>query len=513
MLTYDMEKNRGLPLYEYLYSCIRQDIIQGRILPGEKLPSKRSLARNHGVSVITAEHSYEQLLEEGYITAVEKRGYFVENIEAIGGRAVHMDEKNQKEPADAEADTKASDRLSGEAGRPVYLTSQEESGTSGRGLSEASSGRGGVTDLTSGRLSYTGFPFNIWGRLMKNSLLDEEGTFFQSPESTGVLPLRNAIARHLREFRGLTVKAENIIVGAGTEYLYGILVQLLGRSSMIAVEDPGHLKISRIYETNGIKVVHIPVDQQGFSVDSLGNNRVSAVHISPAHHFPTGVIMSAGRRHRLINWGREHGSYIIEDEYDSEFNFSGRAVPAMASLDPEIIIYMNTFSRSLSPSVRIAYMVLPEELMKRYRRRLDFYSGTVSSTDQYTLAAFIEGGYYERHLARMKNFYSKRRKNIINILSSVAGLTVMGTDAGLHLTVKVENWDKNRSLTDELLDRGVRLNEVALYCYRPQPAFDDCLVVSYSSAGPEEIQQLADCLKELISSTEAGPAGVCKKTH
>ena len=230
MLTYDMSKRGKTPMYEYLYRMIRADILSGRLCAGEKLPSKRTLSANLGVSVITVQNTYEQLITEGYVSAEEKRGYFVAKIDAVSAspKEETRSEKPQKE------ETKSF-----------------------------------TADFASGKILYDNFPYTIWARLMRKTLMDREGSFLESPPFQGTLSLRENIANHLKEFRGLSVKYDNIIVGAGTEYLYGMIVRLIGRSGMIAVEDPGHLKVSRVYEADGMKVLHIPVDDKGMSLERL----------------------------------------------------------------------------------------------------------------------------------------------------------------------------------------------------------------------------------------------------
>lgn len=255
------------------------------------------------------------------------------------------------------------------------------------------------------------------------------------------MELREAIANHLMEFRGMEVDAENIIIGAGTEYLYSIIVQLLGRDSVIAVEDPGYRKIGKVYESNGVECLHLPIDNSGIQTKALLGKKIDAVHISPSHHFPTGRVMPVSRRQHLIHWAIENNGFIIEDDYDSEFRFSGRPIPTMVGMDKERVIYMNTFSKTLAPSIRIAYMVLPDRLMEKFHTKLNFYSGTVSSFEQYTLANFIAGGYYERHINRMRNYYRDYRNKIINAIKQSAlypKVTIEEENAGLHFILGIK---------------------------------------------------------------------------
>ena len=397
MLTYDFEKRGKMSLYEYLYNCIKNDILSGKIKAGEKLPSKRTMAKNHNISVITVENAYAQLLVEGYIFSKEKRGYFASEI---SGQYLNNGGINGNKEKIVE--TKVSLK-SGQIKKKIQDTKKQW-----------------LVDFNSNHIMYDSFPFSIWSRIMRQTLLDRENSFLSSPLPNGVVELREAIANHLMEFRGMEVDAENIIIGAGTEYLYSIIVQLLGRDSVIAVEDPGYRKIGKVYESNGVECLHLPIDNSGIQTKALLGKKIDAVHISPSHHFPTGRVMPVSRRQHLIHWARENNGFIIEDDYDSEFRFSGRPIPTMVGMDKERVIYMNTFSKTLAPSIRIAYMVLPDSLMEKFHTKLNFYSGTVSSFEQYTLANFIAGGYYERHINRMRNYYRDYRNKIINAIKQSA---------------------------------------------------------------------------------------------
>ena len=355
MLTYDFENRGKKSLYEYLYNCIKDDILSGKIKAGEKLPSKRQMAKNHGISVITVENAYAQLVVEGYIYAEEKKGYFASEI------------SNQYIDVPKEIPQKSDKK-------------------------EKRKQKQWLVNFDSYHIMYDSFPFSTWTKIMRQTLLDREYAFLKKPEQNGVIELRKAISENLIHFRGMDVNPDNIIVGAGTEYLYTIIVQLLGRNSTIAVEDPGYQKIGKVYESNGVKCKHVPIDKSGFNPKHLEKTKVDAIHISPSHHFPTGRVMPMPRRQQLINMARKNNSYIIEDDYDSEFRFQGRPIPTMFGMDKEHVIYMNTFSKTLAPSIRIAYMILPDELMKKFHDKLSFYSSTVSGFEQYTLANFISKG-------------------------------------------------------------------------------------------------------------------------
>ncbi|MDE6850201.1 MAG: PLP-dependent aminotransferase family protein, partial [Clostridia bacterium] len=322
MLTYQLsEKNK----YYALYCALRGDILSGNIKSGEKLPSKRSLAEHLGVSVITVQTAYEQLLAEGYIQSEQRRGYFVAEV---GGQvsvqpyAVHV-ETPKVEPC----------RL----------------------------------DLCSGRAPAKLFPFSVWAKLMRQTLSEEGEHLLERVPCDGDQMLKRAIASYLYRFRGFRVDPRYVVIGAGAEYLYGVIVQLLGRDKPYAVENPVYGRVPQTYALNGAKCVNIPVTKVGADVESTEKSGACALHVSPSHQYPTGAVMPAANRSRLISWAENTGAYIIEDDYDSEFRLFGKPLQTMAGLNGERVIYLNTFSKTLAPSMRLGYMVLPSVLSARYR--------------------------------------------------------------------------------------------------------------------------------------------------
>ena len=303
--------------------------------------------------------------------------------------------------------------------------------------------------------------------------------------------LRAAIAAHLADFRGMQVDPGNILIGAGTDFLYNLLIQLLGRDKTYAVEDPGYGKIRHIYAAGGVRCIAVPLDESGVRPDCLGAARV--LHISPSHHFPTGRVTPVARRQALLDWANAADGYIIEDDYDSEFRFDAHPMPAMYALDRSgRVIYMNTFSRTLAPSIRISYMILPPVLMERFRRELRFYSGTVSSFEQYTLARFLERGHFEKHINRMRKFYRQRRNRVVSALMNCPladRLTIREEDAGLHFLLKVDTQLSDEALTDLCARAGIRIRALSSYYHGPVPPEDlRCLVVNYAALREESLE-------------------------
>ena len=452
MLTYELKKTAGVPLYEALYRCIRLDILSGKLSPGEKLPSKRALAQNLEVSKITVEAAYNQLLAEGYIRSQEKRGYFVEALERLPQPAPH----NSPVPAEP---------------------AQEFLDLSGNGAPH--------------------FPFSVWTKLQREVMLDYGEKLLLPLPNQGVPELRVAIAQHLADFRGIRVDPENILIGAGTDFLYNLLIQLLGREKTYAIEDPGYGKIRKIYTAGGVPCVSARLDSSGVVVESIQNADV--LHFSPSHHFPTGLVTPVSRRRELLNWAGSE-KWIIEDDYDSEFRFDAHPMPAMLSLDPRRVIYMNSFSKTLAPSIRISYMVLPRELMEKFHRDLGFYSCTVASFEQYTLARFLNRGYFEKHINRMRKFYRQRRNALIAQLKNCPfsqKLTVLEQDAGLHFLLRLDTPLSDRELKEKLKASGIRVNTLSEF-YHDQSADWKCLVVNYSGLKEEDFQKALDALETIL---------------
>ena len=452
MLTYTLEKTPGVPLYEALYRCIREDILSGALAAGEKLPSKRTLAANLKVSKITVEGAYNQLLAEGYISAKEKVGYFVEQVTPV--------KKTVSVPPTAAPEKKTQ------------------------------------IDLTVN--GSAGFPFSVWSKLQRQVMLDLGQTLLLPLPNQGLQSLRRAIAEHLSAFRGMEVSEDNIFIGAGTDFLYNLLIQLLGREICYGVEEPGYEKIRKIYTAGGVNWKSIPMDDQGVIPEKLGDANV--LHISPSHHFPTGIVTPLVRRQALLAWAEEREDrWIIEDDYDSEFRFSLHPMPTMQSLDSRgKVIYMNTFSMTLAPSIRISYMILPDKLMETFRQKLGFYSGTVPSFEQYTLARFLQEGYFEKHLNRMRKFYKARRNRV---LSAITGgplaklVTIEEADAGLHFILRVKTTLSDDALVRWCAERGLRVRALSSYYHRKAPEkARHCLVVNYSGLQEEELARLEDIL-------------------
>ena len=453
MLTYELKKSPGVPLYEALYRCIRRDILSGKLAAGEKLPSKRALAAHLEVSKITVEAAYNQLLAEGYIRSEEKVGYFAENLQKLTP-PIPVPEATQAQTED-------------------------------------------LIDLTGDSPSH--FPFSVWSRLQREVMLDLGEGLLLPLHKQGLPQLRNAIARHLQQFRGMQVDPDNILIGAGTDFLYNLLVQLLGRDMRYGVEEPGYSKIQKIYEAAGAACNLLNLDKEGVDPEDLGDTQV--LHISPSHHFPSGIVMSNARRRTLLDWAAaDSDRYIIEDDYDSEFRFNAHPMPALHTLDGGgKVIYLNTFSKTLAPSIRISYMVLPGSLMEKFRRTLGFYSCTVPSFEQYTLERFISRGHFEKHINRMRKHYKSIRNRVLTAITGCKyadHFTILEENAGLHFLLQVDLPLTDAQLTQICRKLGLRVAPLSSY-YRFPEENSHCLVVNYSGLTEEALTGLEKILGNL----------------
>lgn len=464
MLTYSFVNIKNESMYEYLYECIKQDILSGILKPDDKLPSKRAFAKNHGISVITVENTYGQLMAEGYVYSLPKKGYFVSDIHT-----------------QIDIQSKESDLVKSPVSDKVSL----------------------FADFVSNHTLASNFPFSIWAKLMRQVLSEEDMKLMVSPPPGGVMELRAAIAMHLRDFRGIHVSPEQIIVGAGSEYLYGLIIQLLGRDKLYALEEPGYRKVQKIYEAADAKVVNIPMDHQGLLLDRLEESNASVVQISPSHHFPTGVVTPVSRRYGLLQWASEKPDrYILEDDYDSEFRLQGKPIPALLSIDvSEKVIYFNTFTKSLSSTIRISYMILPKPLLKRFYDRLGFYACTVSNFEQYTLARFISDGYFEKHINRMRSYYRNLRDTLLNEIRTsplAEKVAIQEEDSGLHFLLTIKTDDSDRKLKEKAIAEGIRISFLSEY-YDNTASSDSGHIAIMNYSGIEE-NLIHEAVKRLVKA-------------
>lgn len=356
-MIYGIDKTQKDSAYMQLYKQLRRDIVNGVYKYGSKLPSKRLVATETGVSVITAQHAFELLCDEGYAESRQRSGYYVIYT---SGECLPVSENNEK------------------LKQNNYHNVNTE------------------------------FPFSVYCKTVRKVLSEYGENLLVKSPNNGCRELRQAIASYLARSRGISVEAKQIVIGSGAEYLYSIIIQTVGRVRGVAIEDPSYEKIKKVYIANGVNCEMLKMGSDGIKSTELEKSQAGVLHVTPFNSFPSGVTATASKRSEYVRWAKERKGYIIEDDFDSEFTVSMKTADTLFSLAPECTVYMNTFSKTIAPSVRIGYMVLPLELLDEYEKKVGFYSCTVPVLEQFVLAELIENGDFERHINRVRR---KRRNN------------------------------------------------------------------------------------------------------
>jgi GntR family transcriptional regulator/MocR family aminotransferase len=451
--TFSLNPSEKKPLYEQLYEYIALQIREKKFEENERMPSKKALSAHLGISVNTVETAYEILVQEGYLKSAPRSGFYVQRIEPpINSSPIEIEDELSE--------------------RKIYKA-----------------------DFRTNAVDINSFPYSTWVKLSKEVMYGNP-ELLNSGEVKGDYELRENIAKYLHEFRGVNCSPRQIIVGAGIEYLIMILTELLGKNRNYAIENPGYEKIEKILKNSGCNVNYIDLDEKGISAKMLDDTASDTVYITPSHQFPTGIIMPIDRRIELLNWASASDNrYIIEDDYNSEFNFSKRPITALQGIfDSENVIYLNTFSRILAPSIRIAYMVLPKKLLSVYEERFYRYSSTVPRFEQHTLNRFISENYLSRHLNRVKNIYRKRRDLLIEVLKSLPfDIEISGEKAGLHLLFKSSAAADILNIAEKY---DIKLYNSDDYYFTPQSKSKNTIIVGYAGVSNDDIDYLRQCLNK-----------------
>ncbi len=403
-------------LYEQIYDHIKKEIREGKLRYGERLPSARLLAQQLQVSRSTVDLAYGQLVSEGYLEAKPCQGYFVSHVEEL----YHIISENDG--------------------------MQEEEQTETQKQAEDSF----LCDFSPNTIDMSYFPFSTWKRVHKQVLLDEQENVLRKGNPKGDERLRQTIAHYLHVSRGVNCSPEQIIIGAGNDYLLLLLQKLFGEMRTVAMENETYLRAYRIFCSNAYRICVMDMDEKGMCTAALGQTDADLAYVMPAHQFPTGAVMPVGRRLELLAWAKEkENRYLIEDDYDSEFRYKGKPIPALQSLDKqEKVIYMGTFSKSIAPAIRVSYLVLPKCLLKRYEKNCSFLSSTVSRIDQAALNRFIAEGYFERYLNKMRKVYRQKQEKMLECLEPFRDrFTITGEEAGLHMLLT----PKDETVTEQEL--------------------------------------------------------------
>lgn len=464
MLIVPIDREGGGPIYGQIYEGIRRKITDGSLAVGSKLPSKRKFADTLGVSNTTVELAYGQLLAEGYISSRPRSGFFVQDV---GELAYAL-------PAVIPAAGPASAPRTGDSFR---------------------------YDFSPGRIDTESFPFDAWRKQAKSVIDESSADLLLLGHPHGEAELRREIALYLNHSRGVSCTPEQVIIGSGTEQLMPLVIRLLGADTVYAIEDPGYPLTHHIFRQNDRRAIPVPVDGEGIRVELLGETGADAAYVTPAHQFPTGAVLSAHRRNQLLSWAAEKpGRYVIEDDYDSEFRYGGIPVPALQGMDPNgRVLYISTFSKSLMPSLRIAYMVLPRQLLPRYRELFAHYASTVPRFDQQILAGFMRDGAFSRHLNRMRKVYRRKYTALTGALGQYSRrISFEGSQAGMHLRLAVVTDRAEEELVELAGQDGIRVQSAGSYSVvRSRPEGNPEIVLGFGGVPatgiPEAVRRLMDC--------------------
>ena len=453
-ITLSFEKGTK-PLYEQLYLYIAEEIRSGRLDEHTRLPSKRAMVKHLHVSLNTVESAYQMLVSEGYVTAEPRRGYFVRQVQPLPARKTPPPGEKKQESAPT---------------APLF-------------------------DLSTSSVDSGLFPFKLWARLMRETL-QRTPDLLKKGDARGDRELLSTLSQFLYQYRGVRASPDALLIGAGVDYLLYVLFCLLPKGVVVAAEDPGYQGAYRLGQRHGAKVVPLPMDEQGIRMDALEQSGAGVVFVTPSHQFPLGLTMPVGRRAALIKWAQRQNAYIVEDDYDSEFRHLSRPIPALQGLGgQENVIYIGTFSRSLAPSMRIAYMVLPSALMARWRVLFKQGGDTVSRFEQQTLARFIEGGHYARHLRRAGIVYARRcRALCAALLAALPEARIRGAEAGLHFLITYPPLSSHE-MAERAAKKGLHVQPLDAYCHLAQPPASTVLM-GYAGLRDDQVQEVAQALKE-----------------
>lgn len=393
------------PLYQQLYAYIRNAIVAQDIFPGEKLPSLRSLSRSLKISVTTVELAYDQLLVEGYIHSKPQSGYYVNQILKEGTKAGFESSPfyDPKEPYPRAWNTMANP--------PLHDSDS--------------------------------FDFAKWKKCLNTVVNDFSSQLFQEGDPYGELPLRYEISKYSYQARGVRCSLDQVIIGAGTQQLINLLGLLLHRMGIdyASFEDPGYLPVRGIFQDRGFQIAEVPVDRDGITIEKLPTSSPSTVYVSPSNQFPTGSVMPIGKRYALLDWASKTGSIIIEDDYNSELRYSGRPVPSLQGLDEAgCVVYLGSFSSTLYPSIKISYMILPPSMRNLFPEVVGGYTQTCSKAEQLTLALYMERGYYQVHLKKLRKLYTQKiLKASVEIERHLSHrVKILSNASGLHMLLALK---------------------------------------------------------------------------
>ena len=494
-VTLNIDVHSDEHIYMQIYKYIRSEIESGALPFNSRLPSTRHLAAHLQVSRNTIDMAYGQLLDEGYIESYPKKGFFVSDIEslvpAFSNKTAVPNPKMSKTDHFADRHT-------------ISLNNHSDFKSH---IDDHSKDSAAYTDYQYDFSPYgidlENFPFGTWRKIARDIYYDDRNfALFQSGHRQGDEDFRTAIANYLHQSRGVRCSADQIIVGAGTEYLLILLAQILGSDSIFAMEDPSYRRSYEILHKMGYPIRPIPLDKNGMSITKLRKTDATVAYVTPSNHFPLGIVMPIKRRLELLNWAFEdHKRYIIEDDYDSEFRYKGKPIPSLQSINRnEKVIYLGTFSKAIAPAIRISYLVLPKPLLEIYKTNMSFYASTVARTEQRQLTNFITQGCFERHLNRMRNIYKAKRDYLLQAFAPYQHrVKISGENSGLHLLLTFIDGRTANDITAAAKNAGIHLMDVSSYYIAPEHMnMKNTVILGYGALSMEQLKTQTECLLRIL---------------
>ncbi len=462
-LTIELTAGNGEFLYEQIYEYIRQEIIEGKILQGEKLPSTRILAEHLQVARSTVSLAYEQLLSEGYMEALPYKGYYacrIDDLYQLKEKLLVMPEQQSKETESCQ----------------FYFSPT-------------------AVDMEA-------FPFHTWKKISKSILSDDKKELFSLGLQQGDEELRTTIARYLHASRGVKCTREQIVIGAGNDYLLMLLRHILNTELTVAFENPTYMRAYLIFQSLFRQIKTISMDDQGINIKELEESGAQVAYVMPSHQYPTGVVMPIGRRIELLRWASEkEDRYLIEDDYDSEFRYKGKPIPSLQASDTsEKVIYIGTFSKSIAPAIRVSYMVLPQKLLELYYKNCYFMSSTVSRIDQAVINEFIQNGTFERYLNKRRKLYKEKHDYLLSELRPfLKKFLITGENAGLHILMKSKIGRAESDLIKQAYSTGVKVQGISEYLIGKEipSKWQGTILIGYAGLSKKEIGNGIEQLKKV----------------
>ncbi len=464
-MTVSLDENSGKNLYEQIYEHIKREIIEGKLSYMDKLPSSRSLAENLGVSRNTVDAAYSQLISEGYIEAVPCRGYYVAEYE------VDLQKLTPGEKDEPEAVVKA----------PVNISNDNSN----------------VIDFSPFKIDLEAFPITTWRRITHDIINYSNNSLFLHGSHQGDMDLRVSIAGYIRSARGVLCNPEQIIIGAGNDYLLMLLDKILGNRRKVGMDNPTYMRAYNIFQSFGDEIHTFDIEGRKMTAAVLEEENIDTLYVMPSNQFPTGAVMPIQKRAELLKWAASSDDrYIIEDDYDSEFRYKGKPIPSLQSMDElQKVIYLGSFSKAIAPAIRISYMVLPEILCERFRAHCDFYSCTVSRIDQRILNEFIKGGYFEKHLNRMRKKYRAKHDALIEALKPFrTDFEITGVEGGLHVVLTDLRNRREETLIESARKAGIKVYGMGEYVPCGKTNANTAILLGFGGLSSDEIKQGTDLL-------------------